>query len=223
MKKIHNRHRANLRQRFLQAGFNGFVEHEIVELLLTLCIPRKDVKGISKELVKEFGSLRGILEASPQNLQKVKGIGNIAATSLKIIKETANVYLHHVAEDQPVFDSFKKIENFWKSSIGCLDYEVFEVASLDSQLRLLRNGVDRIAEGTVDQAAVYPRKVIESALTHSASAIIVAHNHPSGRPEPSEYDKQLTDVLQFLCTHLGIRFIDHLIFSPSGTFSFFHP
>src|SRR5947207_2926416 len=157
-------HRQRLRQRFLKTGFAGFAEHEVVELLLTLCIPRRDVKSCAKTLLDRFGSLRAILDAPIAELQQVAGIGQVAPVGLRVIREAANLYLQQKAEEVPVLSSPDSLKAFWRSRLGTLRNEVFVVAFLDSAYRIMRHGVEVLEQGTVDRAAVYPRSLMEAAL-----------------------------------------------------------
>jgi DNA repair protein RadC len=168
-------HRQRLRERFLKSGFAGFAEHEIVELLLTLCIPRRDVKASAKALLDRFGSLRAILDAPISDLQQTPGIGEVAPVALRVIREAASLYLQQRAEEATVLASPDSLKSFWRTRLGGLRNEVFEVAYLDSASRLMRNGVETLEEGTVDRAAVYPRRVAEAALRRGAAALVVAH------------------------------------------------
>jgi DNA repair protein RadC len=213
-------HRQRLRERFLKDGFAGFADHEIVELLLTLAIPRSDVKKSAKALIARFGTVRAILDAPFEDIQRVEGIGPVAPVALRIIRETANLYLEQSAEQQDSFRDRDALVRFWRAKIGALPNEVFHVGYLDSGYRLLRDGVEAIEEGTVDHAAVYPRRVMEAALKRNAAALVFAHNHPNGKVEPTEQDKVLTRALVLAATTLQIKVLDHLIVSADDVFSF---
>ena len=213
-------HRKRLRERFLKTGFAGFADHEIVELLLTLAIPRSDVKQPAKELLHRFGSLRGILDAPLDELRKVKGIGEVAPVALRIIREAATLYLQQRAEATGSMADPAYLYDFWRARLGDLRHEVFEVAYLDSSARLLRNGIERLETGTVDRANVYPRKVMEAALRKGAAALVFAHNHPSGDVTPSKQDKLITEALVLAATTLNIEVLDHLIVCADKVFSF---
>jgi len=213
-------HRERLRQRFERTGFAGFAEHEVVELLLTLCIPRHDVKQPAKALLARFGNLRAILDAPADDLREVAGIGTVAPIALRVIREAASLYLEQTAETTDALDNTNKIEAFWLSRLGGLNKEVFEIAYLDRSLRLMKNGVERLEEGTVDQAFVHPRKVMEAALKRSASGIIIAHNHPTGRAQASSSDIEITQALEKAAGALQIFLLDHLIIARDKVFSF---
>ena len=212
--------RQRLRERFLRAGFVGFNDYEIVELVLTLAVPRSDVKQPAKALIARFGNLRGILDAPLEELQQVKGIGSVTPVALQVIRAAATLYLQQSAESSEVLLEPDKISAFWRLRIGALSDEVFEVAYLDSSYRLLRDGVERLAEGTVDRATVYPRQVVEAALKRKAAALVLAHNHPNGHVQPSEQDKTLTRALVLAAETIHLNIVDHLIVSPDDVFSF---
>ena len=221
MKKPHyHGHRKRLRERFLKNGLTGFADHEVVELLLTLAITRLDVKQPAKALLQRFGSLRGVLDAPLQELQSVKGIGEIAATALHVIRESATLYLQEVSEGEEALHDSERLSDFWRMRIGALKHEVFAVAYLDSANRLLRNGIETLHEGTIDRAAVYPRRVVEAALKRQAAAIVLAHNHPNGNVQPSEHDKLLTRAIVLAAETIRLRVVDHLIVSSTKAFSF---
>ena len=213
-------HRQRLRQRFLQSGIDGFNDYELVELLLTLAIPRADVKKPAKDLIKRFNNLRGILDAPIEELQKVNGIGSVTPVALKIIRATATFYLQQSSEDMDNLNDHETLVAFWRMKIGALSNEVFEVVYLGPDLRFLRDGVERLEEGTVDRATVYPRKVVESALKRGATGLIFAHNQPNGHVQPSEKDKLLTRALVLAAETVSLKIVDHLIVSPDESFSF---
>lgn len=213
-------HRERLRARFLRSGLAGFAEHEVIELLLTLAIPRSDVKMPAKALIERFGSFRGVLDAPSSELESVKGIGEVSAIALHIIRELATLYLQAASEGTEVLRETERLSDFWRMRIGALKHEVFAVAYLDSGYRLLRNGVETLQEGTVDRAAVYPRRVVEAALRRQAAALVLAHNHPNGIVEPTEHDKVVTRAIVLAADTIGLRVVDHLIVSPGETFSF---
>ena len=213
-------HRKRLRGRFLDSGLAGFAEHEVIELLLTLAIPRSDVKQPAKALLERFGSLRGVLDAPLSELQSVDGIGEAAAVALHVVRESAALYLRETSEGADVLRDSGRLGDFWRMQIGALRHEVFAVAYLDSACRLLRNGVETLQEGTVDRAAVYPRSIVEAALKRQAAALVLAHNHPNGNVEPSEHDKVLTRAIVLAAETVSLRVVDHLVVSPEETFSF---
>lgn len=208
-----------LRQRFLQTGLAGFDDRETVELLLALASPAADPGRSACDLLRRFGHLRGVLDASATELQAA-GLSETAAVALRIIRETANLYLRQTAEGADVLLKPEAIGDFWRMRIGHLKHEVFAVAYLDSGYRLLPDGVEILQEGTTDRVAVYPRRVVEAALRNGAAALALAHNHPNGAVEPTEQDKIITRAIVLAAETISLRVADHLIVSPYETFSF---
>lgn len=213
-------HRQRLRERFMRSGLAGFADYEVVELLLTLAIPRSDVKQPAKALIARFGNLRGILDAPIEELRTVRGIGKVTPIALQIIKAAATLYLQQCGEGHDSLADPVRLADFWRMRLGACRNEVFEVAYLDSAYRLLRDGVETLEEGTVDRAAVYPRRVIEAALRRGAAAIVLAHNHPNGDVTPSEHDKVLTRAIVLGAETVHLKVVDHLIVSAQKIFSF---
>lgn len=220
MSSIQTGHRARLRERFIKSGLEGFSKHEIVELVLTLIIPRRDVKPQARALLEHFGSLRGIFDASQQELAGVPGLGKVAPVALSIVLAAAEAYLGERAAVGEQFLDLERVSKFWRLRLGSLRHEEFHVAYLDSSHRLLKDGTEALEVGVPDRAVVYPRKVMESALRRSATALIVAHNHPSGEAYPSEVDKELTRALVNAAQVLQLRLLDHLIVTADTVFSF---
>ena len=213
-------HRQRLRDRFLKSGLAGFADYEVIELLLTLAVPRSDVKQPAKALIAKFGNLRGILDAPIEELRAVSGIGSVTPVALQIIKAAATLYLQQSGEGRDSLADPGRLSEFWRMRIGALQNEVFEVAYLDSGYRLLRDGVEKLEEGTIDRAAVYPRRVIEAALKRGAAAVVLAHNHPNANLTPSEHDKVLTRAIVLAAETVHLKVVDHLIVSAQDTFSF---
>lgn len=213
-------HRKRLRDRFVKAGFEGLADYEVVELLLTLAIPRSDVKQPAKALLQKFGNVRAVLDAPIEELREVNGLGEVAPITLKIIREAASLYLQQSSEHADCLAEPDLLIRFWRVRIGNLPHEVFQVAYLDSGSRLLRDGVETLEEGTVDRAAVYPRRVVEAALKRHASTLVFAHNHPNGDVAPTEQDKTLTRSLVLAAQAVQIKVLDHLIVSADRVFSF---
>ena len=191
-----------------------------MELVLTLAIPRSDVKQPAKALVGRFGDLRGILDAPVEELRTVDGIGSVTPVALRIIRAVAAIYLQQTAEGRDSLADPTLLADFWRLRIGSLANEVFEVACLNSAYRLLPDGIATLAEGTIDRATVYPRRVIELALKRGAAALVLAHNHPNGSVQPSDQDRLLTRALMLAAEIVQLKVHDHLIVSADESFSF---
>ena len=211
-------HRKRLRERFQKVGAEGLHDYELLELLLTYAIPRKDVKPIAKDLITRFGSLSGVLDASPQELEVAPDIGPVSATLIRLVKDLCGVYLGERMKHRDVLSSPHAVVDFARVKVAGLPHEAFMIIYLNTKNEVIDHEV--IHEGTVDRAVVYPRRVIESALAHHASGLILVHNHPSGHPEPSEDDKRLTRVLMEAARPLDLRVVDHLIVGRDCSFSF---
>jgi DNA repair protein RadC len=220
MEKPHYQgHRERLRERFRRSGFEGFQDYEAIELLLSYAIPRKDVKPLAKNLIKRFGSLRGVLDARFDELRSVEGLSEKSATFIKVLKECGTLYLREgVVRKREKISSTSGLLDYCRSAMSGLRDEQFRAVFLNSQNELIEDEV--INEGTVNQSVVYPRKVMERALHHGATALIFVHNHPEGSCRPSREDKVLTAELVSVARGLGIRVHDHLIICKSGYFSF---
>jgi len=167
-----------------------------------------------------FGTLRGILDAPLEELQAVEGIGAVTPVALRIIREATSLYLQQAAEQYDSFADPSALARFWRLKIGSLSHEVFQVGYLDTTYHLLRDGVETLEEGTIDRAAVYPRRVIEAALRRGAATLVFAHNHPNGNVQPTEQDKVLTRALVLAAATVQMQVLDHLIVSIDTVFSF---
>jgi DNA repair protein RadC len=214
----HIGHRKRLKERYEKAGMEGLQDYEILELLLFYAIPQGDVKTRAKELLKRFGSLKGVLDADLKALREVSGIGDHSSLFFNIVRDVRTLYLRQGAEVKEQISSTKELIDYCLASMGGLKDEHFAVIYLNARNRIIQ--VETIQEGIVNQAVVYPRKVLEKALKHKASAIILVHNHPSGHVRPSDADIRLTRVLQDTARVMDIVLHDHLIVGDNRFFSF---
>lgn len=214
----HLGHRDRLKSRFERAGVAGLQDYEVLELVLFYALPRRDVKPLAKELLQRFGSLKGVFDADREALLATPGIGPHAASLFRIVREVGSLYLRQRAEEHEQISSTKELIDYCLSSMGGLKDEHFAVIYLNARNRII--AVETIQEGIVNQAVVYPRKVLEKALLHKASAIILVHNHPSGHVRPSDADIRLTRVLQDAARVMDIALHDHLIVGENRFFSF---
>ncbi len=213
----HLGHRARLRQR-LAHDPRGLLDHELLELLLTFALPRRDTKPMAKALLARFGSLRAALLADPAQLVDIPGLGPATQTLWQTLQElVARMEAEPVARREQ-FQSPEQVARFLRPRLAHRPKEEFWVLLLDTKNRFLH--LSCLTKGTVDQTAAYPREIAELALRHHASGLIVAHNHPSGDPIPSAADTELTARLARLCTDLGLRFLDHIIIGDPDFYSF---
>ncbi len=214
----HKGHRERLKERYRASGIDAFHDYEALELLLSYAIPRGDVKPQAKALLKTFGSIKGVIDADIADLEKIHGIGAHTAVGLKLIKDLCTLYLRQQAEERPQITCTSELVNYCKAALGGLKDEQFRVIFLDAQNRII--DVETIQEGIVNQAVVYPRKVLENALKRKASAIILLHNHPSGHIRPSDADIRLTRTIMETAKALDILVHDHIIIGENRFFSF---
>ena len=211
-------HRGRLRERFFESGLSGFHDYEVIELLLTLATPRKDCKDAAKAALKRFKTLQGVFEASSRELCEVPGIGPKNQLGIKLIKETADRYLKTKLARQDVVSNSRSLFQYLTHHMRDKDRECFEVVFLDAKNRVI--GTDTLFQGTLTASSVYPREIVRAALDHRAAALIFAHNHPSGDPEPSPEDQALTRELVFACRTMGITVHEHLVIGQGNYFSF---
>ncbi|MBU2252978.1 MAG: DNA repair protein RadC [Proteobacteria bacterium] len=217
--KDYNRgHRERLRKKFMTAGMDALHDHEVLELILTYVVRQQDVKDRAKELLREFGTLKEIVDAEIEDLEKVPGIGKKSAILLKLVKEVAALYLKQKAKEKRQVSCTTELLDFCRTVMGAKKDEEFCVIYLDAQNQIIE--FETIQKGIVNQAVVYPRQVLESALKKKASAIILAHNHPSGHVRPSEADIRLTKTIQETAKVLDILVHDHIIIGENRFFSF---
>lgn len=215
---LYEKHRQRLKGKYLEAGIGAFHDYETVELLLSYAIARQDVKPLAKELLKQFGTLRGIVDAEVADLEKIRGISKHTSILFKLIKDLGIIYLREKAEGKSQISCTTELLDFCKTNMGGLKDERFCVIYLDAMNRIIE--FESIQEGIVNQAVVYPRKVLENALKRKASAIILVHNHPSGNVRPSDADIRLTRTIQDAARVLDILVHDHLIIGENCAFSF---
>ncbi|RMB04864.1 DNA repair protein RadC [Eilatimonas milleporae] len=214
----HKGHRARLRQRFLQAGPDSLADYELLELVLFLAIPRRDVKPLAKDLLTRFGSLAGVLGADIPALSAVDGLSETAAVALKTVHAAAVRVTREAVSDAPVLSGWQALNDYVRTALAHEKREQFRVLFLDRKNRLIVD--EAMATGTIDRVAVYPREVVRRALELDASAVILVHNHPSGDPRPSKGDIAMTRMVSDACDKLDITVHDHLVVGRSGNASF---
>ena len=202
-------HRKRLQERFLSTDGNSLPDYEFLELILTRCIPRRDVKPLAKQLLKHFFSFAAVLHADPEELKQFKGIKESTITMFKIILEANKYLLLNDLKCQPVFSQWQNVIDYCRISIGYETVERFIVFYLDKNMKLVRQ--ETSSSGTCDQVHLYPREVLKKALSLNAVTVILAHNHPSADIKPSQDDIRLTKELRRILYANGIHLADHLI------------
>lgn len=207
-----------MKKKFFECGLQAFHDYEAVELLLSYAIPRKDLKFLAKELLGRLGSLKGIMDADLKDLTQTQGISLHAAGLIKLVKEIGSLYLQEKVREKPQITCTRELLDFSRTALGGLKDENFCVLYLDTQNRVI--AFETLQKGIVNQAIVYPRQVLERALFHKSSALILVHNHPSGFVKPSDADIRLTRTIFDTAKMLDIVVHDHLIIGENRFFSF---
>ena len=206
-------HRDRLRGRLL-ADAEGLLDHEIVEYLLMVAIPRIDTKPLAKALLHEFGGIGGLLTADGEALARLPGMGPASAAAIKIAQAAAVRLLRARVADRPVIANWQALLDYLHAEMAHHVVERFRVLHLNTRMMLIRDEV--MDEGTIDNTTVHVREVIRRCLELGSAAIVLVHNHPSGNPGPSTADIDITRALHDTAARLGIALHDHLIIGTRG-------
>jgi DNA repair protein RadC len=217
--KPYEGHRDRLKQRFRNSGFQGFQDYEVLELLLTYALPRVDTKPIARELLARFKSFNGVLNADLKDLQEINGIKEHSAVFIKAMNKTVSYYLDQKAKSHEIqFTKILELVEYLRGTIGGNRNEVMRVLYLNSENKLIE--AEDLGEGTVKEAVAFPRRIVEGALKHHATTVIVAHNHPGGLAEPSESDISVTRQINDALLTVDILLQEHVIITDNNHFSF---
>lgn len=212
-------HHKRLRERFIKSELNGFHNYEVLELLLTFVLSRRDTKPIAKDLLAKFKTLAGVFNADMQELQEIKGVGERTAAYLKLLNEThAYVFEEQARNNEIQFTKTAQLFEYFKAVIGNKKNEVMRVVYLNSQNKMIH--AENLSEGTVVETVAFPRKIVEGALQYRAVSVIIAHNHPGGVAEPSNNDDKITEQIKNALQTVGISLQDHLVIAGDEYFSY---
>jgi DNA repair protein RadC len=216
---LHRGHRERLRERFIREGLDNFEDHQVLELILFQAIPQRDTNPVAHRLMQRFGSLSAVLEADPKDLAAVNGVGPNAAIFISLIPQiTRRYFSDRIRHTRKPLNTSEAAAEYLVPLMAGRSEEVFYVICLDSQLRVLYPGL--ISEGTVKDALVHPRHVVEAAIRHKAASVILAHNHPAGTVRPSNHDHAITKRLVHALGAIQIQVVDHIIVAGEQTYSF---
>ena len=220
LKNLGEGHRERLRKRYIKSGLEGFNDYEVLELLLTYSIARKDVKPIAKELIEKFGTIDEIAKSDVKSLLEVDGIGEGSAVFLKLIGDITLTLYREKIEDKDILTikSKNSLLSYLRGEIGYSPREEFKILFLDSSNKLIAS--ETLFYGTIDKSAIYPREIVERVIKNRAKSVIFAHNHPSGSISPSKKDIELTQYMYDSLKLLEIRLLDHIIITKNSYFSF---
>lgn len=212
-------HRERLRKRFLEKGFAGFSDREILEYFLCLCIPRKDVKPIAADLLNRYGSISKVIDQPMEELKNVNGIGEATAINISALRDFFGIYFSDKAkQSKEQITTMSSLVEMLRANIGHKPNEVLFAIFLNAKNEVLET--KELGEGTVSQASAFPRKIVEEALKQKATSLILAHNHPDGMAEPSEEDENITMEIQKALALLEISLQDHIILANNEYYSF---
>ncbi len=207
-------HRARLRQRILGGGDEALADHEVIEYLLALAIPRRDTKPLARSLIARFGSLGGVLSADGKSLANHPGMGETSAAALRITALAARRLAKAKTRETPVLASWDALIDYLRADMAHLVVERVRVLYLDARNRLIED--QHLTEGSVDEAAIHARQVIHRAMDLGAVAVILVHNHPSGSPQPSRADIDITRAIAEAGRLMGVAVHDHVIIGREG-------
>lgn len=214
---IHEGHRGRMRARFREEGLDGFAHHEALELLLFYGRARGDVNPLAHTLLDTFGSIKGVLEATPDQLMTVPGVGEETATLISLMIPMFRRYQAAVREEVKRVVSWEDIKRYCVSLLSGWRLERCYLLSLNASCRVV--GQRLVATGSLSEIATYPRLIVETALNHNAHGVILCHNHPGGTLMPSEDDKKTTQSIQSLLRELNIDLVDHVIVAGEEAYS----
>jgi DNA repair protein RadC len=211
-------HRQRMRQRLLKAGPDALADHEMLEMMLFLALPRRDTKPVVRALLARFRNFAGVIGAPVAELMTIDGVGEAGAAALKLVQAAALRMMQKEIAAQPVLSTWDRLTDYLTAAMGHERVEQFRVLFLDSRNRLIADEIQ--GQGTINHAPAYPREVVRRCLELHASAIILAHNHPSGEPTPSRDDVVLTTEIARAASMMGIAVHDHIIVGRGKWLSF---
>lgn len=211
-------HRKRLKERFLKGGQGAIADYELIELLLFLAVPRRDVKPMAKALLERFDSFAEVISAEPARLKEVSGVSDNVVIAFKMIREGALKLSQEQILGKPVVSSWQALLDYCRASMAFHNKEQFRILFLNRKNILIADELQQ--EGTIDHTPVYPREVIKRALELGASALILVHNHPSGDPTPSRDDIEMTKEIDEAGKKLGVTMHDHVIVAKGSYSSF---
>ncbi|MDY4011146.1 MAG: DNA repair protein RadC [Fusobacterium gastrosuis] len=216
----HFGHRKRIREKYLKSSIELFQDYEILELLLTYAIPRKDTKIEAKNLIKKFGTIENVLKAKEEELLKIEGIGKSTISFLKLMGELPSIfYKNKIRESENIsIKSKDSLIRFLREKIAFEKIEKFFVLYLSSSNELL--AYEEKSSGTIDRSSIYPREIYKDVIKYNAKAIIIAHNHPSENLKPSRSDLDITKELAEGLKNFDALLLEHIIITKTSYFSF---
>jgi DNA repair protein RadC len=211
-------HRERMRSRLLSAGAEAVADHELIEMVLFLALPRRDTKAIARDMILKFGSFAAAISASVPDLLAMEGLGEAGVAAIKIVQAASQRLSKAEILYRPVLSNWDRLMEYLQAVLAREKIEQFRILFLDNRNRLLAD--EPQGRGTVNHTPVYPREVVKRALELRATAIILVHNHPSGDPSPSNDDIDMTKDIKAAATTLNIVLHDHVIVGNGQWLSF---
>ncbi len=211
-------HRQRIKDKYKKSGIDGWLDYEVLELVLSYAIARKDTKPIAKELITRFKTINGVLDADKEELESVLGISEHTALFFGLLKDIAILYLENGLHNKDLLSSPEVVYDYLRAALKGSADEEFKTLFLNSRNQLI--AVETLQTGTVNKAVVYPRKIVERALYNHAVNVIIAHNHPAGTLKPSQDDCAVTKVIKAALKTVEISLLDHIIIGGNDYFSF---
>ena len=206
------------RERLMSEGASKLSDAELLAIFLRVGVRGMSVVDLSRKLLKDFKGLRGVFKASDKELRQVKGMGTAKIATLRAIREISERWYREQAEQRSFVECSKDVLDLLAHRFRDLQQEIFSVVFLDTKHRVI--AVEDLFQGTINTASVFPREVVRRAINLGAAAIVAAHNHPSGNPEPSAEDRRVTEDLKKACQLMEINLLDHIVVGSNGHFSF---
>ena len=217
-KDLKSGHRKRLKEKFLKVPIRSLADYEILEMVLFDVFARRDTRDMARLLINKFGSVAGVLNAEPIELKQIDGIGDNAVFHLKLLLDLFSRLHISTKADQPILSNWHSVINYCNLTMGFRKTECFRILYLSKKNALI---ADELSEGgTIDKVQIYPREIAKKAIEHSAAAVILVHNHPSGEAKPSAEDIEMTKEINTALSSLSIRIHDHLIVANNNHFSF---
>jgi DNA repair protein RadC len=211
-------HRNRMRLRLLTTGADSLADHELIEMVLFIALPRRDTKKIARDLLSRFGSFAAVIAAPINDLRQIEGLGDAGIAALKTVQAAALRLSRAELRQRPLLNNWQKLMEYLNAVLAREQVEQFRILFLDSRNHLLADELQ--TRGTVNHTPVYPREVAKRALELHATALILVHNHPSGDPTPSRDDVAMTGEIKAALTALGIALHDHVIVGNGSYTSF---
>lgn len=211
-------HRGRLRERFLIGGADALQDYELLELLLFMAIPRRDVKPLAKTLLQKFGSLPELMSAPHNALSRIDGISDNTATAIKAVTAIAHRMMKQDLMQKPILNNWTRLMDYCHMTMAHETKEHFRILFLNKKNMLIADEIQ--GSGTVDHTPAYPREIMKRSLELGATALILLHNHPSGDPKPSKADIEMTNMIIEAAKPFDITIHDHVIIARNGQTSF---